>query len=83
MGEQREATAAPSPPASRRVGFYRAGRCRVRARTGSGMRAQRRYLNAVWSGTRRLVPQRRPRLIEAVLLAATILLVVIAIDLWL
>ena len=43
------------------------------------MRA-RRYLNAFSSGTRRLVPRRRPRLIEAVLLAAAILVVVIAIN---
>jgi hypothetical protein len=45
------------------------------------MNAQRRrYVNAVWSGTRRLVPRRRPRLHEAILLAATIALVVIVVN---
>jgi hypothetical protein len=41
------------------------------------MRAQRRYLTAVRSRARRLAPPRRPKLHEALLLAAAILLVVI------
>jgi hypothetical protein len=44
------------------------------------MRPERRYRSALLSGARRLVPRRRPRLHEAVLLAATILFVVIVIN---
>jgi hypothetical protein len=66
------AVAAPSLRRWKTVGI-------ASGRTGGGMRA-RRYLNAVSSGTRRLVPRRRPRPIEAALLAAAILLAVIVIN---